>query len=257
MPKPDADVVLPVPVKQAPARDDHAWSFRDVGGTRTHVRLRVWPTKDGGHLVVATELQMGAGLINAAEALVRGVVAEFGDQVAVVRHFPAWTMTAFETDDFDLLVLDEHGIAHDHQVTRQLLDLLGAQLLGFPGDNLPKPVDTATDVPPQSVHLARMVAAGLRLDQDRVTQRRPNGYPIAHGPVAAADVDAVTALRLALSAIQHLAHFVDGIDLGAHGTRASARRHKTKDRVFEALVDQVSELDEVCRELDDEQRTQA
>ncbi|MGW0664602.1 hypothetical protein [Streptodolium elevatio] len=254
MPRPDADVVLPVPTRQTPSRDDHAWAFRDVSGTRTHVRMRAWPTEDGGHLVVATELQMGGGLINAAEALVRGVVAEFGEPVAVVRHFPAWTMSAFETDVFDLLVLDERGIAQDHRVTRRLLDLLGAQLLGFPGDTPPKPVDVAADVPPQSVHLARIVAAGLRLEQDRVTEREPNGYPLAHGPVAAVDVDAVAQLRLALSAVQHLAHFVDGIDLGDDGTRAGGRRRKMKDRAVEALHRQVSELDAVCRELDFERR---
>ncbi|WTW91880.1 hypothetical protein OG216_00085 [Streptomycetaceae bacterium NBC_01309] len=99
-----------------------------------------------------------------------------------------------------------------------------------------------------------MVAAGLGLDQDRVTERQPNGYPLAHGPVAAVDGDAVTQLRLALSAVQRLAHFVDGIRLGDDGTPGSDRRHKTKDRVVEALHRQVSDLDAVCRELDSEHR---
>lgn len=50
------------------------------------MRLRVWPTNDGGHLVIATDLELGAGLINAAESLVRACVREFGVPVTVVRH---------------------------------------------------------------------------------------------------------------------------------------------------------------------------
>ncbi|WP_406515398.1 hypothetical protein OH809_19570 [Streptomyces sp. NBC_00873] len=79
---------LPTPTRLSPIRDDHAGHFPDINGHRTHVRLRVWPTKDGGHLVIATDLQLGAGLINAAESLVRACAREFGEPVMVVRHYP-------------------------------------------------------------------------------------------------------------------------------------------------------------------------
>lgn len=102
---------LPTPTRLSPIRDDHAWHFPGINGHRTHVRLRVWPTNDGGHLVIATDLELGAGLINAAESLVRACVREFGPPVTVVRHFTPYTMSAFERDTFDMLPLDEKGIA--------------------------------------------------------------------------------------------------------------------------------------------------
>jgi hypothetical protein len=73
---------------ESPIRDDHAWHFPDIKDHRTHVRLRVWPTKDGGHLMLATDLQLGAGLVTAAESLVRACVREFGEPVTIARHYP-------------------------------------------------------------------------------------------------------------------------------------------------------------------------
>ncbi|WP_310726153.1 hypothetical protein [Streptomyces sp. N2A] len=66
---------------------------------------------DGGHLVIATDLELGAGLINAAESLMRACAREFGPPVTVVRHYPPYGLPAPDHDTFDVLPLDEKGIA--------------------------------------------------------------------------------------------------------------------------------------------------
>ncbi|MCP3822090.1 hypothetical protein NLX86_29585 [Streptomyces sp. A3M-1-3] len=250
---------LPTPTRLSPIRDDHAWHFPDINGHRTHVRLRVWPTKEGGHLVVATDLELGAGLINVAESLVRACVREFGPSVTVVRHFTPYTMSAFERDSFDVLTpLDEKGIARPKRCTEEILKLLGASVVGFPGDAPPGPADAeAPVVGPQSVHLARLVAASLRLTQTRVTERRPNGYPTKNGPVAEPDLDAISQLRLTAPVLNHLSHFVGGIVADRDGTAAGAKREKKLARVVEALQKQAWALTELCDELVNEEREQS
>lgn len=246
---------LPIPTRLSPIRDDHAWSFPDISGNRVHVRLRVWPTKDGGHLVIATDLELGAGLINAAESLVRACVREFGPPVTVVRHFPPYSVTAFEHDSFDVLPLDEKGVARPKDCTKEILRLLGASVVGFPGDAPPGPADAgAPVVGPQSVQLARLVAASLRLTQTRVTERLPNGYPTKNGPVAERDLDAISQLRLTSPVLNHLSHFVAEIVLDAHGTAAGAKREKKLERIVEALQRQAWELALLCDELVNEER---
>lgn len=146
--------------------------------------MRVRPTNDGGHLVIATDLALGAGLINAAESLVRACVREFGPQVTVVRHFTAYTMSAFERDKFEVLTpLDEKGIARPKKRTEEVLKLLGAGVVGFPGDAPPGPADAdAPLVLPQSVQMARLVAASLRVAQTRVTNWPPKGKRLVCAP---------------------------------------------------------------------------
>ncbi|GAB2891517.1 hypothetical protein [Streptomyces mayteni] len=255
---PESDVVLPVPARLSPVRDDHAWHFPDISGHRVHVRLRVWPTKEGGHLVVATDLGLGAGLINAAESLVRAARHEFGEDVTAVRHFPPHSMTAFERDTFDVLLLDDKGVARPRRCTAQVLRLLGASVVGFPGDAPPGPTDaTAPIVPPQSVHLARLTAAALRLTQSRATERQPNGYPTQRGPVAEPDLDAISQLRITAPVLQHLAHFIATFVVDHDGTAAGAKREKKLERIIDALNKQAWALTELCDDLVDEERDQA
>ncbi|MFI5753187.1 hypothetical protein ACIBBE_47010 [Streptomyces sp. NPDC051644] len=246
---------LPALTRLSPIRDDHAWHFPDINGYRTHVRLRVWPTKDGGHLVVATDLELGSGLINAAESLVRACVREFGSTVTVVRHFTPYTMSASERDTFDVLPLDERGIARPKRCTEEILELLGASVVGFPGDAPSGPADAdAPVVPPQSVHLTRLVAASLRLTQNRVTERRPNGYPTKHGSVAGRDLDAISQLRLTAPVLNHLSHFIGEIVIDRDSTAAGAKREKKLVRVIDALQKQAWALTELCDELVNEER---
>ncbi|WP_413098147.1 hypothetical protein [Streptomyces sp. Inha503] len=61
--------------------------------------------------MIATDLMLGAGLVNDAEALCRAVAREFGDEAVVVRHFPAWSMLARDNDVFHVLRLDEKDTA--------------------------------------------------------------------------------------------------------------------------------------------------
>ncbi|MFI9307032.1 hypothetical protein [Streptomyces triculaminicus] len=77
--------VLPALAQLDPVYDEHAWHFPNVNLHRAHVRLRVWPTVAGGHLVVTTDFMLGGGLVNMAESLVRACVREFGDGMSVVR----------------------------------------------------------------------------------------------------------------------------------------------------------------------------
>ncbi|MCW2903052.1 MAG: hypothetical protein JWO67_5317 [Streptosporangiaceae bacterium] len=77
---------------------------------------------------------------------------EFGPPVTVVRHFTPYTMSAFERDTFEVLPLDEKGIARPKRCTEEILELLGASVVGFPGDVPPGPADAeAPVVGPQSV----------------------------------------------------------------------------------------------------------
>ncbi|MDX3224488.1 hypothetical protein [Streptomyces sp. ME19-01-6] len=248
---------LPAPTRLSPIRDDHAWHFPDIGGHRTHVRLRVWPTKDGGHLAIATDLELGAGLINAAESLVRACVREFGPPVTVVRHFTPYTMSAFERDTFEVLPLDDRGIARPERCTEQILKLLGVGVVGFPGDAPPGPADAGTPVvPPQSVQMARLVAASLRLAQTRTTERRPDGYPTRNGPVATPDLDPISQLRLTAPVLDHLSHFIGEIVVDRDGTAAGAKREKRLEKIVESLRKQAWALTELCDELVSEEYEQ-
>ncbi|MFI1154553.1 hypothetical protein [Streptomyces sp. NPDC020817] len=42
----------------------HAWRFPHVNGRPVHVRMRAWPTNEGGYLVIATDLMVGGGPVN-------------------------------------------------------------------------------------------------------------------------------------------------------------------------------------------------
>ncbi|MFF1715765.1 hypothetical protein [Streptomyces sp. NPDC058268] len=250
---------LPTPTRLSPIRDDHAWHFPDINGYRTHVRLRVWPTNDGGHLVIATDLELGAGLINVAESLVRACVRELGEPVTVVRHYPPYGLPAPNHDSFDVLTpLDAKGIARPKRCTEEILKLLGASVVGFPGDAPPGPADAeAPLVGPQSVQLARLVAASLRLTQTRTTERRPDGYPTKDGPVAGRDLDAISQLRLTAPVLNHLSHFIGEIVVDPGGTAAGANREKKLVKVLEALQKQAWALTELCDELVNEEREQS
>ncbi|MFD8262662.1 hypothetical protein ACFV19_27955 [Streptomyces griseoluteus] len=59
---------LSTPTLPSSIRDDHAWHFPDPNGQPTRARLQVWPTLDGGHLVITTDLELRASLITAAES---------------------------------------------------------------------------------------------------------------------------------------------------------------------------------------------
>lgn len=248
---------LPTPTRLSPIRDDHAWHFRSISGYRTHVRLRVWPTSDGGHLVVATDLDLGAGLINSAESLVRACVREFGEPVTVVRHFPPYGLPAPDHDSFEVLPLDEKGTARPKQCTEEILKLLGASVVGFPGDAPPGPADAdAPLVPPQSVQVARLVAASLRLTQRRTIERRPDGIPTKSGPAAERDLDPISQLRLTAPVLNHLSHFIGEIVVDRDGTAAGAEREKRLAKVSEALQKQAWELSQLCDELSSEEDEQ-
>jgi hypothetical protein len=235
---------LPVPARLVPVRDDHAWSFPIAWGSRCHVRLRVWPAKEGGPLVIATDLMLGAGLINDAEKLCRAVHAEFGSGAVVVRHFPAWSMFEVRGEDsFDRLDLDAEGVAHARRCTRQVLDALGPSVLGFPGDIPPGAAGVgAAVVGPQSAQMARVLAALLRLTEKRVVQRRPDGYPIGYGPVAEPDLDPLSHVQLCAAALSRLESFLGRADVDEFDTAAGAKRDKKLGRIVEALQKQVGEL---------------
>ncbi|MCW2903051.1 MAG: hypothetical protein JWO67_5316 [Streptosporangiaceae bacterium] len=98
--------------------------------------------------------------------------------------------------------------------------------------------------------------AALRLTS-RVTERRPNGYPTKHGPVAELDLDAISQLRLTAPALNHLAHFIGGIVADRDGTATGARREKKLAKVVEALQKHAWELTELCDELVNEEREQS
>ncbi|WNI20135.1 hypothetical protein [Actinacidiphila sp. ITFR-21] len=238
------ETVLPIPARLDPVRDDHAWPFALVSGALSHVRLRVWPTKDRGPLVIATDLMLGAGLVNDAEALCRAVIREFGNDAVVVRHFPAWSMLAMDGEDkFEKLTLDEKGTAHSHSCTGEVLDALGPSVLGFPGDTPPTASEVgAAVVPTQSVHVARILAALLRLTDTRVIERRPDGYPTRHAPVTEADLRPLSHVKLGATALQGLAHFLGGANVNEFETAAGAKRDKKLAKIVERLQEQAWEL---------------
>ncbi|MCX4826711.1 hypothetical protein OG883_44525 [Streptomyces sp. NBC_01142] len=241
----------------SPIRDDHAWHFPDINGNRVHVRLRVWPTNEGGHLVIATDLGLGTGLINAAESLVRACRREFGEPVTVVRHYPPYGLPAPDHDSFEVLPLDEKGTARPKECTEEILKLLGASVVGFPGDAPPGPADAVAPlVPPQSVQLARLVAASLRLTQTRTTERRPDGWPTKSGPVAERDLDPMSQLRMTGPVLTHLSHFIGEIVVDRDGSAAGAKREKRLAKVVEAIQGQVWTLAQLCDELVSEERDQ-
>ncbi|MEU2561843.1 hypothetical protein ABZ626_21275 [Streptomyces longispororuber] len=250
---------LPTVTRQSPIRDDHAWHFPDIEGHRTHVRLQVWPTSDGGHLVIATDLELGADLINVAESLVQACVRKFAPPLTVVRRFTPYTMSAFERDTFDVLTpLDEKGISRPKRCTEKILELLGAGIVGFPRDAPPGPADAeAPVVGPQSVQMARLVEASLRLTQTRTTERRPNGYPTKSGPVAGRDLDAISQLRLTAPVLNHLSHFIGEIVVDRNGTTAGTKRDKRLEKTVEALQKQAWPLTELCDELASEEHEQS
>lgn len=187
-----------------------------------------------------------------------GLCAGVRPPVTVVRHFTPYTMSAFERDTFDMLPLDEKGIARPKRCTEEILKLLGASVVGFPGDAPPGPVDAeASVVGPQSVQMARLVAASLRLTQTRTTERRPNGYPTKSGPVAGRDLDAISQLRLTAPVLNHLSHFIGEIVVDRDGTASGAKREKKLVKVMEALQKHAWELTKLCDELVNEEREQS
>ncbi|MEF2529427.1 MULTISPECIES: hypothetical protein [Streptomyces] len=241
-----ADLVLPALAQLDPVRDEHAWNFPNVHGRPVHVRMRAWPTKEGGYLVIATDLMLAGGLVNMAESLCRAAAAEFGALVAVVRHFPAWTMLAHEQDVFDLLVLDGDGHAHAHRCTEEILDLLGTSVLGFPGDALSDaPEEGSRAVPAQSVQMARLVAAALRLEQHR------------HGTVMDQDLTSVSQLRLGIAGLERLGKFLAETVVDENDTPAGEKRERKLAKIAEVLHEQAWELTYLCDELEAEARNGA
>ncbi|MFF2226886.1 hypothetical protein ACFVV7_26630 [Streptomyces globisporus] len=253
---PDTD--LPAPARTAPVRDDHAWPFPLSTGGRSHVRLRLWPTRDHpGPLAIATDLMLGAGLINNAESLCRAALTEFGPHTVVVRHFPAWSMGAIDGEDvFDQLTLDNRDHARVRRCTQQVLDLLGPGVLGYPGDTPPAHTRTgAAVVPPQSTHIARALAALLRLDETRVIQRRPNGYPTRSGPVAEKDLAPLSHLKLGTEALRRLSAFLAEADPDPHESAAGAKREHRLGTVIHTLQEQTWLLGLLADELAAEERS--
>ncbi|MEU2769866.1 hypothetical protein ABZ628_24375 [Streptomyces diastaticus] len=251
-----SETVLPAPARLSPVRDDHAWSFPLISGALSHVRLRVWPTKGSGPLAIATDLMLGAGLVNDAEALCRAVIREFGRDAVVVRHFPAWSMLAIDGEDtFHKLTLDEKGTAHSHTCTREVLDALGPSVLGFPGDTPPAAAEVgAAVVPPQSVHVARILAALLRLTDTRVIERRPDGYPTRKAPVTEADLSPLSHVKLGVAALQGLSHFLGEADVDEFETAAGSKRDKKLAKIVETLQEQAWELAVLGDEMAAERR---
>ncbi|MER5984281.1 hypothetical protein [Streptomyces sp. NPDC001787] len=249
---------LPTPARTTPVRDDHAWPFPLSTGGRSHVRLRVWPTRDRpGPLVIATDLMLGAGLINNAESLCRAAHAEFGPHTTVVRHFPAWSMLAIDGEDvFDQLTLDNRDRARARRCTEQVLDLLGPGVLGYPGDTPPAHAGAgAAAVPPQSTHIARVLAALLRLDETRVIERRPDGYPTRTGPVAEKDLAPLSHLKLGTEALQRLSGFLAEADTNPHQSAAGVKRERQLGKIIHTLHEQTWQLGLLADELAAEERT--
>ncbi|MFJ9167359.1 hypothetical protein ACIRN5_23655, partial [Lysinibacillus fusiformis] len=144
--------------------------------------------------------------------------------------------------------LDEKGVAQPRSCTREILELLGVSVVGFPGDAWPRPADADTaGVPPQSVHLARVVAAGLRLTEKRIVER-DGPRPTKYAPAAAKDLEPLSQLMLTTAGLRHLTHAVDGIVLEAIDTADGLKRQKRKERIIEALFEQVAKLSELCDE---------
>ncbi|MEU9031452.1 hypothetical protein AB0D46_28840 [Streptomyces sp. NPDC048383] len=205
--------------------------------------MRAWPTTEGGHLVIATDFMLGGGLVNMAESLCEAAAQEFGDQVAVVRHFPARTMLAHGHDRFDLLVLNAEGIAETHTCTEEILDLLGPSMLGFPGDTPPGPAgDEVVRVPSQSMYMARVQAATLRLKQSGI------------GTVVDRDLDSASRLGLGASALERLADFLANALVDDEATEPGDKREQKLEEIVTALKSQVWELMTFSDQLESEAR---
>ncbi|MCY0945677.1 hypothetical protein [Streptomyces antarcticus] len=205
--------------------------------------MRAWPTTEGGHLVVATDFMLGGGLVNMAESLCEAVAREFGGPVTVVRHFPARTMLAHERDRFDLLVLNTEGIAETHPCTQEILHLLGPSVLGFPGDTQPVPADgEAGELEPQSVHMARLQAAALRLKQS------------GHGTIVGRDLDSASRFGLSASVLERLADFLANALVDNEATEPGGEREQKLDTIVAALKSHVWELVAMSDELESEAR---
>ncbi|MFB6807642.1 hypothetical protein [Streptomyces sp. NPDC056387] len=239
-----SDLVLPTPAQLSPVRDDHAWHFPNAHRSRLHVRMRAWPTTEGGYLVIATDFMLSGGLVNQAESLCKAVAEEFGDQVTVVRHFPARTMLAHGRHDrFDLLVLNAEGIAEDHTCTEEILDLLGPSVLGFPGDTPPGPAgDELVRVPSQSLYMARMQAAALRLKQSGI------------GTVVDRDLDSASRLGLGASALERLADFLANALVDNESTEPGDKRERKLEEIVTVLKAQAWELTAFSEQLESEAR---
>ncbi|WP_331759213.1 hypothetical protein [Streptomyces anulatus] len=249
---------LPTPARTAPVRDDHAWPFPLSTGGRSHVRLRLWPTRDHpGPLVIATDLMLGAGLINNAESLCRAALTEFGPHTVVVRHFPAWSMSAIDGEDvFDQLTLDDRDHARTRRCTEEILNLLGPAVLGYPGDTPPADISAgAAAVPPQSTHIARALAALLRLHETRLIERRPDGYPTRTGPVAEKDLTPLSHLKLGTEALRRLAGFLAETDTDPHQSAAGAKREHRLGKIIHILQEQTWQLGILADELAAEERS--
>ncbi|MEU1628260.1 hypothetical protein ABZ746_23605 [Streptomyces sp. NPDC020096] len=234
--------VLPALAQLAPVRDEHAWHFPNTNLHRTHVRMRAWPTADGAsHLVVATDFMLGGGLVNMAECLYQAAVREFGEPVTVVRHFPTHTMLARENDRFDLLTLDEAGVARTQTCTDEIIKLLGPGVLGFPGDEAATD-GAVTTVMPQSVQMARMQAAALRLKQS------------GHGTVVGRDLDAASQLSLGTGVLERLADFLANALVEDEGTEPGDARERKLEKIVATLKAQAWELVALADELESESR---
>jgi hypothetical protein len=126
--------------------------------------------------------------------------------------------------------LNERGIADWTTCTDEVLALLGPGVTGFPGDFPAEPGEVeASRVPAQSVHLGRLQAALIRLEQ-------------VHGTVVGKDVDPVSQLTLSASALERLAKYVANILVDEHDTAAGSKRERKLEKVVEVLQKQAWEL---------------
>ncbi|OIV39349.1 hypothetical protein BIV57_00440 [Mangrovactinospora gilvigrisea] len=223
-----SEVELPSPVRLMPTYDAHVWPFTNALGHLTHVRLRVWPTRGGGHLAIGTDYMLGGGLVNMAESFYAAVVREFGASATVVRHFPARTMLAGRGDKFQLLLEpDERGVSDVWECTEDVVELLGPGVLGFPGDAAPGP-GREPGPAAQSVYLGRLHAALLRLDQ-------------VHGTVVPKDVEPADQMTLATTALERLTKYIANIVLD-DDTGGGAERERRLARVVDGLQQQAMQL---------------
>ncbi|MFI2790804.1 hypothetical protein [Kitasatospora sp. NPDC018614] len=246
---------LPTPARTTPVRDDHAWPFPVSAGGRRHVRLRVWPTRDHpGPLVIATDL--GTRLLTNTEYLFRAALASFGPHTTVIRHFPAWSGPAINGEDvFEQLALDDHDRTRTRRCTEQILDLLGPGVLGYPGDTPPAHAGVgAAAVPPQSTHIARALAALLRLNESRVLEVRPDDYPTCTGPVAEKDLAPLSHLKLGTEALRHLASFLAKTNTDPQQSAAVTKRERKLGKIIDNLQEQAWQLGLLADELAAEER---
>jgi hypothetical protein len=191
---------IPIPSRLSPVRDEHIWPY-SIGGPKViRVRLRVWPTRDGGYLAIVTDLLTGASIVNTAQQLHQALSAQY-QPVTVVQHYPVGTFVEEHHDRFSQITLNDDGNPVWRTCTQEIIDLLGVRVLGYPGDPAPGPADVDEPiVPPASAHLAVLLAASLRLEQ---VPRQ-----VSH------DMDPETVLVLATRALAGLADIIRHADLG-------------------------------------------